>query len=138
MDLVDVIYFIDEVIDKIVDSLEKLKLDPERIRRLFSIVLILFVSSLLAGLPYVLVYRPPLVFPANNPLGLSFIDPDRYGEGVYECFIVLVLYSFGLYGLKLLCEKLSRASLMSNVELILILAVIFISIGLLFLIGLWK
>jgi len=137
--ILDALYSIDRLLDYVVDKFNQLlSSEPLRLKEFLHVVLIAFISLLLAGVPYVLVYRPPIVFPASNAMGLTFIDPDRYGEGVLECFIVAALYFSGLYGLKLLYERLDKITYSNKLEVALILVVVILVIGMLYLVGTWK
>ena len=137
--ILDAVYFIDHLLDYVVDKFSQwVSSESLRLKELLYIILIAFISLLLAGVPYVLVYRPPLVFPASNAMGLTFIDPDRYGEGVFECFIVAALYFSGLYGMKLLYERLDKITPSNKSEIALVLVAVILVIGMLYLVGTWK
>lgn len=137
--ILDAIYFIDHLLDYVIDKFTQwISSESFRLKELFYILLIAFVSLLLAGLPYVLVYRPPLIFPAYNAMRLTFIDPDRYGEGVFECFIIAALYFFGLYGMKLLYERFGKITTSNKSEIAFILVAVILVISMLYLISTWK
>jgi hypothetical protein len=137
--VLDALYFIDRLLDYITDKFNQwTSAESTRLKELLSVLLIAFVSLLLAGFPYILVYRPPLVFSASNAMGLTFIDPDRYGEGVLECFIVAALYFSSLYGLKFLYDRFGKVTSANKSEVALVFAVVILVIVMLYLVGTWK
>lgn len=137
--ILDAVYFIDHLLDYVVDKFTQwVSSESLKLKELLCVVLTVFISLLLAGAPYILVYHPPLVFPASNAMGLTFIDPDRYGEGVLEFFIVAALYFSGLYGIKFLYERLDKMTPSNKSEIALVLVAVILVVGMLYLVGTWK
>ncbi|MBO3757493.1 MAG: hypothetical protein QXS21_03985 [Thermoproteota archaeon] len=137
--ILDMLYLIDQLLDYVVNELNQwVSSGSTRLKEFLYVALIAFVSLLLAGAPYILVYRPPLVFPASNAMGLTFIDPDSYGEGVLECFIVAALYFSGLYGMKFLYDRLDKITPSNKSEVALVFISVILVVGLLYLISTWK
>ncbi|MEM0259710.1 MAG: hypothetical protein QW314_07655, partial [Thermoproteota archaeon] len=60
--ILDMLYLIDQLLDYVVNELNQwVSSGSTRLKEFLYVALIAFVSLLLAGAPYILVYRPPLV-----------------------------------------------------------------------------
>ncbi|MEM2842145.1 MAG: hypothetical protein QW201_02455 [Thermoproteota archaeon] len=55
--------------------------------------------SLLGGLPYVIFYAPPSLYRGSSSLEITFVSPDRMGQGPIETFYIGLFYSLGIAGL---------------------------------------
>jgi len=141
MDIKDLLLIVDRLSSRVFDSLAE---GGERIRRaegstgsLLLLGLIFFMCFLLAGGPFVLVYRPALLYRAENTFGATFVSSDALTQGAIEGFIVGVLYLLGMGGLYWLYSS-SRGGRPSSIVAILAISCIAIATILLFLVSSWK
>lgn len=108
-------------------------------RYLFFLAYGIVLVSLLGGLPYVIFYSPPPLYRGNNPLEITFVSPDRMGQGPIETFYIILLYSFGISGLLLIQHSVQRRLSQQN-YLLLITGLVLVAIAAyaLFTVSSWK
>jgi len=101
LDLRDLFLTLNRAVDGFVSILDKKRglLGEERVRRALVIGLLFVMAVLLSGWPYVLVYKPSMLYSSSSSLGATFISPDQLGEGPIEAVVVGLLYVLGLVGL---------------------------------------
>jgi len=106
--------------------------------RLFRLILSIgtgvLLVILLGGVPYVLFYDPPTLYRGSSTLEISFISPDRMGQGPIEAFYVIFMYALGIGGLLLIQYSSRRRSsqlgyLTAGILLLLISTLVLLWIG---------
>jgi|GEM_PF-1655894 len=141
MDLRDLLFVLDDLVDSLLKSLGE---ESGRLRRaegsaglLLVFGLTFFMCFLLAGGPYVLVYRPGLLSRADNAFGATFVSSDQLGQNATEGLIIGVMYLLGIVGIYWLYSS-SRGGRPSSIVSILAVGLITAAIVMLYLIGSWK
>jgi hypothetical protein len=79
-------------------------------------------------LPYVIFYSPPSLYRGSSSLEITFVSPDRMGQGPIETFYIILFYSLGIAGLLLVQNSTRRRNLQQN-YLFLITGIAFIAIA---------
>jgi|GEM_PF-2790815 hypothetical protein len=98
------------------------------IRYSFFLAYSVLLVSLLGSLPYVIFYSPPSLYRGSSSLEITFVSPDRMGQGPIETFYIILFYSLGIAGLLLVQNSTRRRNLQQN-YLFLITGIAFIAIA---------
>lgn len=140
MALKDLLYVVDDLVNRLFESLG----EGGRIRRVESSTgtlvlfgLAFFICFLLAGGPFVIVYRPPLLFRSANTFEATFVQSDPLEQGAIEGFIVGIMYLFGMGGIYWLYTS-SRGGRPSSIISIVAIGFVALATIFLYLIGSWK
>ncbi len=141
MGLKDLFYVIDDLLNRVFDSLSEEGGRIGRMERSSGLLilfgLVFFMSFLLAGGPFVLVYRPSMLFQASNSFSATFVKQDPLDEGTLEGFIVGVMYLLGIGGIYWLYTA-SRGGRPSTITSMIAITIVAVATFLLYLIGSWK
>jgi len=141
MGLKDLFYVIDDLVNRVFDSLSEEGGRIGRMERSSGLLilfgLVFFMSFLLAGGPFVLVYRPSMLFRASNSFSATFVAQDPLDEGTLEGFIVGVMYLLGIGGIYWLYTA-SRGGRPSTITSMIAIAIVAVATFLLYLMGSWK
>ena len=141
MGLKDLFYVVDDLVNRVFDSLSE---EGGRIGRmkkssdlLILFGLVFFMSFLLAGGPFILVYKPSMLFQSSNSFSATFVARDPLDEGTIEGFIVGIMYLLGVGGIYWLYTA-SRGGRPSTITSMIAIAIVAVATFLLYLIGSWK
>jgi len=141
MRLKDLFYVIDDLVNRVFESLDE---EGGRIGRaerssglLILFGLVFFMSFLLAGGPFILVYRPSLLLKSGNTFAATYVAQDPLDETGIEGLIVGIMYLFGIGGIYWLYTA-SRGGRPSSIASIVAIAIVASATFLLYLIGSWK
>jgi hypothetical protein len=140
MALKDLFFILDNLMNRLYESLG----EGGRIRRaerttelLLLFGLAFFLCFLLAGGPYVVVYRPSLLFRSSNTFQATFVNSNVLEEGGIEGLIVGIMYLVGIGGIYWLYTS-SRGGTPSSIVAIAAIIFVVIATVMLYLIGSWK
>jgi hypothetical protein len=141
MGLKDLFYVVDDLVNRVFGSLSE---EGGRIGRmkkssdlLILFGLVFFMSFLLAGGPFILVYKPSMLFQSSNSFSATFVARDPLDEGTIEGFIVGIMYLLGVGGIYWLYTA-SRGGRPSTITSMIAIAIVAVATFLLYLIGSWK
>ncbi len=141
MGLKDLFYVIDNLLNRVFESLGEEGGKIGRMERSSGLLilfgLVFFMSFLLAGGPFILVYKPSMLFRASNSFSATFVAQDALEEGTIEGFIVGVMYLLGVGGIYWLYTA-SRGGRPSTITSMIAIAIVAIATLLLYLIASWK
>jgi len=140
MALKDLLFILDDLMNRLYESLS----EGGKIRRMEGSTEILllfgaafFLCFLLAGGPYILVYRPSLLYGAGNTFQATFVNSSVLEEGGIEGLIVGIMYLMGIGGVYLLYTS-SRGGRPSSIVSVAAISLVVIAVVFLYLISSWK